>query len=202
MFRHLLYPFLPYRSMLVPILVMSAIAVPCWLVFRLYRLRTSGQRVSFARELLLLVFVVYLSGLAAVTLEPNHPSRAVAETMVPVELQPDLASLTCSSALLPPGSTAQGFCVRNARGNLLLFIPLGILLPLIWRRLRFWKGLQIAIAVSCSIELLQYVSRTWGSYRTADVNDFILNVLGAGLGLGLVTLLRLRQSTRPTTQRA
>ena len=202
MFRHLLYPFLPYRSMLVPILVMSAIAVPCWLIVRLYRVRTSGQPMSFPRELLLLVFVVYLSGLAAVTLEPNHPSRAVAETMVPVELQPDLASLTCSSALLPPGSTAQGFCVRNARGNLLLFIPLGILLPLIWRRLRFWKGLQIAIAVSCSIELLQYVSRTWGSYRTADVNDFILNVLGAGLGLGLVTLLRLRQSTRPTTQRA
>jgi hypothetical protein len=27
-------------------------------------------------------------------------------------------------------------------------------------------------------------------------------VLGAGLGLGLVSLLRLRQSTRPATQRA
>jgi glycopeptide antibiotics resistance protein len=202
MLRHLLYPFLPYRSFAIPILVLSAIAVPCWLIFRLYRLRTSGQPVSFRRELLLLIFVVYLSGLAAVTLEPNHPSRAVAEAMVPVELHPDLASLTCSSALLTSGSTAQGFCVRNARGNLLLFIPLGILLPLVWRRLRFWKGLQIAIAVSCSIELLQYVSRAWGSYRTADVNDFILNVLGAGLGLGLVSLLRLRQSTRPATQRA
>jgi len=202
MLRHLLYPFLPYRSFLVPILVLSAIAVPCWLVVRLYRLRTSGQPVSFHRELLLLIFVVYLSALAAVTLEPNHPSRAVAEAMVNVELRPDLASLTCSSALLPSGSTAQGFCVRNARGNLLLFIPLGILLPLVWRRLRFWKGLQIAIAVSCSIELLQYVSRVWGSYRTADVNDFILNVLGAALGLGLVTLLRLREGTRRAVQRA
>ncbi len=202
MLRHLLYPFLPYRSFAIPILVLSAIAVPCWLILRLYRLRTSGRPMSFQRELLLLIFVAYLSGLAAVTLEPNHPSRAVAEAMVPVELHPDLASLTCSSALLPSGSTAQGFCVRNARGNLLLFIPFGILLPLIWRRLRFWNGLQIAIAVSCSIELLQYVSRAWGSYRTADVNDFILNVLGAGLGLGLVLLLRLRQSTRPATQRA
>jgi glycopeptide antibiotics resistance protein len=202
MLRHLLYPFLPYRSLIAPILVLSAIAVPCWLIFRLYRLRTSGQPVSFQRELLLLIFVAYLSGLAAVTLEPNHPSRAVAEAMLNVELRPDLASLTCSSALLPQGSTAQGFCVRNARGNLLLFIPLGILLPLLWRRLRFWRGLQIAIAVSCSIELLQYVSRSWGSYRTADVNDFILNVLGAGLGLGLVTLLRLREGTRRAVQRA
>jgi glycopeptide antibiotics resistance protein len=202
MFRQLLYPFLPYRSFVFPILVLSAIAVPCWLVFRLYRLRTRGHPLSLPREILLLTVVLYLSGLAAVTLEPNHPSRLVAEAMVPIELHPDLASLTCSSALLPRGSTVQGFCVRNARGNFLLFIPLGILLPLVWRRLRFWRGIQIAIALSVSIELLQYLSRAWGSYRTADVNDFILNVLGAGLGLGLVSLLRLRQGPRPAVPRA
>lgn len=38
MFRHLLYPFLPYRSFAVPMIVVSAIAIPCWVVFRLYRL--------------------------------------------------------------------------------------------------------------------------------------------------------------------
>lgn len=31
-----------------------------------------------------------------------------------------LASLTCSSAILPSGSD-RGFCMRNARGNVLLF---------------------------------------------------------------------------------
>jgi glycopeptide antibiotics resistance protein len=195
MFRHLLYPFLPYRSFAVPILVLSAITVPCWLVFRLYRLRTPGHRLSIRREILLLTVVLYLSGLAAVTLVPSHPSRMVAEATVGMQLRPNLASLTCSSALLPSGSTARAFCVRNARGNVLLFIPLGILLPLVWRRLRFWRGMQIAIALSCSIELLQYLSRAWGSYRTADVNDVVLNVLGASLGLALVSLLRLRGGT-------
>jgi glycopeptide antibiotics resistance protein len=184
-----LFPFLPYRSIAFPFLVVSAIAVPCWLVFRLYRLRTSGHRLSFQREILLLTFVVYLSGLVAATLIPNHSSRFVAETAVGIELHPSLASLTCSSATLPRGSTARAFCVRNARGNALLFFPLGILLPLVWRRLRFWSGMQIAIAVSCSIELVQYLSRAWG-HRTADVNDVILNVLGASLGLALVFLLR------------
>jgi len=202
MFRHLLYPFLPYRSFAVPILVLSAIVVPCWLVFRLYRRRTSGQRLSFQREILLLTFVLYLSGLAAVTLEPNRPSRMVAETMVRFELRPSLASLTCSSASLPSGSTAQGFCRRNARGNFVLFIPLGLLLPLVWRRLRFWTGIQIAIALSCGIELLQFLSMAWGSYRTADVNDVVLNVLGAGLGLGLWSLLRIREVIRPAVRRA
>lgn len=202
MLRHLLYPLLPYRSFAFPILVLSAIAVPCWLVFRLYRLRASGHALSFQREILLLIVVLYLSALAAVTLEPNRPSRMVAESMVRFELRPNLASLTCSSASLPRGSTAQSFCVRNARGNLLLFIPLGILLPLVWRRLRFWKGIQIAIALSCSIELLQFLSMAWGSYRTADVNDVVLNVLGACLGLVLVSPLRLRQGNRRAVARA
>jgi glycopeptide antibiotics resistance protein len=201
MFRQLAYPFLVYRSIFFPFLVLSAIAVPCWLVFRLYRLRTPGHRLSFHREILLLTFVVYLSGLAAATLEPNHSSRYRAEATVGIDLHPNLASLTCSSSNLPRGSTAHAFCVRNARGNVVLFFPLGILLPLVWRRLRFWRGIQIAIALSVSIELAQYVSRTWGINRTADVNDVALNVLGACLGLALVFLLRLFRGTRPAVPR-
>jgi glycopeptide antibiotics resistance protein len=202
MVRLFVYPFLVYRSLAFPFLVLSAITVPCWLVFRLYRLRTPGHGLSFHREILLLTFVVYLSGLAAATLIPNHNSRLRAEATVRIELHPNLASLTCSSATLPRGSKARFFCVYNAAGNVLLFFPLGILIPLVWRRLRFWSGLQIAIAVSCSIELVQYLSSAWGSYRLADVNDVILNGLGACLGLGLVFLLRLRRGTRPEVPRA
>lgn len=193
MLRELLYPFLPYRSLAFPILVLSSIVVPCWLVFRAYRHRTRRRPLSLPRELLLLAFVVYLSGLAAVTLAPNRSPRLRAEGTGGIELQPSLASLTCSSALLPRGSSAQGFCVRNARGNVLLFLPLGILLPLVWRQLRFWRGMQIAIVLSFGIELLQYLSSAWGSYRAADVNDLILNVLGACPGLALVSLFRSRQ---------
>jgi glycopeptide antibiotics resistance protein len=197
-----LYPLLPYRSFFFPFLVLSLIALPLWLGFRLYRRRTTGHRVSLTREVLLLIFVVYLSGLAAATLTPSRSSRYRADNTVGIELRPDPASLTCSSAARPSGSTAHSFCVRNARGNLLLFLPLGILLPLVWKRLRFWGGVRIAIALSVSIETLQYLSRTWGINRTADVNDVVLNVLGACLGLLLVSLLRLRPGIRPAVLRA
>ena len=202
MFRQLLYPFLPYRSFAFPILVLSAIVVPCWLVFRLYRHRARGHPLSFRREALLLTVVLYLCALVAATLTPNRSSKLRAEGRGGIELHPRMASLTCSSASLPRGSTAQAFCVHNARGNVMLFFPLGILMPLVWRHLRFWKGIQIAIALSCSIELLQYLSSAWGSYRAADVNDVILNVLGACLGLALVSLLRLLRRTRPAVARA
>lgn len=178
MFPRFLYPFLIYRDIVFPFLVLSAIAVPCWLVFRLYRTRASGHRLPFHRECLLLTVVVYLAGVAAATLMPNHGSRARAQATAGIELHPDLASLTCSSPSLPSGSSARAFCVRNAAGNFALFVPLGILIPLVWRCLRFWHGLLIAIAFSCSIEIVQYFSRAWGSYRLADVNDVILNSLG------------------------
>jgi glycopeptide antibiotics resistance protein len=200
MLRHLLYPLLPYRSIVYPFLVLSAIVVPCWLVFRLYRSRTSRHSASFGRELVLLAFIVYLSGLAAATLEPNR-SRAAVSATDGLELRPNVASLTCSSATSWRSSTARGFCMRNARGNVALFIPLGFLIPLVWPRRRFWSGLQIALAVSISIEVLQYLSRPW-SNRLADVNDVILNVAGAAVGLAVISLLRWRPRARAEIARA
>jgi glycopeptide antibiotics resistance protein len=83
----------------------------------------------------------------------------------------------------------------------MLFFPLGILLPLAWSGLRLRRALLVAIALSASIELFQYLSSAWGSYRAADVNDVILNVLGACIGLALVALLRLRRGARPAVPR-
>ena len=197
MFRQLLYLFLPYRSFLAPILALSAIVVPCWLAFRFYRHRARGRVLSWARELLLLTFVLYLSAVVAVTLSPNRSTRLLAAGTGGIEVRPKLASLICSAASLPAGSTAHAFCVHNARGNLMLFFPLGILPPLVWPRLRFWRGMQIAIALSVCIEILQYLSSAWGSYRAADVNDVILNVAGAGAGLALMSLVRFRRGARP-----
>src|SRR5205814_9947457 len=128
-----------------------------------YRHRPSWYPLSFRREIPLLAFVVYLSGLAAVTLIPNHNSRLAAQAAMGIDLYPNLASLTCSSASLPRGSTARAFCVHNARGNVMLFFPLGILIPLVWTHLRFWRGMLIAIALSSSIELVQYFSRAWSN---------------------------------------
>jgi glycopeptide antibiotics resistance protein len=201
MIPRFLYPLLPYRSILFPFFILCAITVPCWLIFRIYHHRTSGDALSFRREILLLTFVVYLSGLAAATLEPNQSSRYRVDTTAGFDLHPSLASLTCSSATLPSGSTEHSFCVRNARGNALLFFPLGILMPLVWMRLRFRNAVLIAIAVSCSIEIVQYVARGWIN-RLADVNDVILNVFGACLGLAVVFLLRWRPGARPVVARA
>ena len=61
--------------------------------------------------------------------------------------------------------------------NVFVFVPPGILLATMgWRLLAV---LGAALATSLAIELAQYLT-DWG--RTADVNDLITNVAGAGVG--------------------
>lgn len=199
MYPRILYPLLRYRGAVEqlgpPFLVLCAITLPCWAIYRWYRLRKSGHDLSLGRELLLLTFVIYLLGLGSLTLAPAHASRARQAQLraepetAGIELQPNLASLTCSGANRPGVSHNRSFCMDNAVGNVLLFFPLGVLLPLVFRRVRFWSGLGIAIMLSSSIEIAQYFTRAWGSNRSSDINDVILNSAGACFGLVVVSLV-------------
>ncbi len=75
--------------------------------------------------------------------------------------------------------------VTNLLGNILLFIPLGLLPPLLWSWSRkLWKTLLLAAGIMTAIELLQMFLLV----GTCDVDDLILNVTGAAIGYGLYKL--------------
>lgn len=69
--------------------------------------------------------------------------------------------------------------------NILMFVPFGLLLPMVFPRLRAcWKTLLAALGITVLIEVLQYFTG-----RSADIDDVIMNVLGAVVGYGLFALL-------------
>jgi len=76
-------------------------------------------------------------------------------------------------------------------GNFIMLFPLGIYLPLLLKRLRrlsgFFAVLLIAFLVSLGIEVLQLAS----SYRSTDIDDLILNTMGACLGFVTYQLLKI-----------
>lgn len=70
--------------------------------------------------------------------------------------------------------------------NVILFIPLGIFLPLLWKQYRFfWKTLLLGFFASLFLEGMQIFT-----YRASDINDLITNTAGTVLGffLGRVML--------------
>ena len=68
--------------------------------------------------------------------------------------------------------------IKNSILNVLLFLPLGFLVPLFCGRFRgFHAALLLGLSVSLFIELTQVFT-----YRISDINDLITNTLGAALG--------------------
>ena len=68
--------------------------------------------------------------------------------------------------------------------NVLMFVPLGFLMPVLWRQ-TWWQTLLIALAAILCIELIQPFFA-----RSFDVDDILLNFAGGVLGLLLSAIPR------------
>jgi glycopeptide antibiotics resistance protein len=85
--------------------------------------------------------------------------------------------------------------LAGAAGNVVLFLPLGFLLPMLAPRLgRFWPTVGAGFALSAAIELSQVA---FPGVRRADVNDVLMNTLGAALGYLLYRLVAITTWSRP-----
>ena len=75
----------------------------------------------------------------------------------------------------------------NIIGNILMFIPVGILLPVCFERLdKFGKAVLSAAVFSLFIEVTQLVCIG----RHTDIDDLILNTAGGAIGACIVFLIR------------
>jgi glycopeptide antibiotics resistance protein len=75
--------------------------------------------------------------------------------------------------------------------NIIMFVPFGALVPLLWRWTRpVGRLTALAFGTSLAIELTQLLFLVLlNSRRTVDINDLIANTGGALLGLGLLRLI-------------
>ncbi len=81
-------------------------------------------------------------------------------------------------------------CVINLAGNVVLFVPAGILMPAIWKRQRnFFLFLLTCLAAITFIEIGQLVTLL----GSCDVDDLILNVTGMVLGFLLYHIFRKKE---------
>jgi glycopeptide antibiotics resistance protein len=87
----------------------------------------------------------------------------------------------------------QGYEVVQFAANIVLFVPFGALVLLIWRRAGVLHAIAAGAAVSAVIELLQHLVRP---ERFASVQDFWANTLGTAVGAGVVWVVRRRRRIR------
>jgi len=74
------------------------------------------------------------------------------------------------------------FALFNLVGNVVLFIPLGIFIPVVFPKTdTFCRTMLWAAAVMLCVEIVQLVSLL----GSLDVDDLILNLVGAAIGYGI-----------------
>jgi len=80
------------------------------------------------------------------------------------------------------GSINMDIPIKNLAGNLFLFLPMGIFLPYLIKRSNKISVFSILMVILLFvIEVIQLVTRR-GSF---DIDDIILNMLGALIGFGI-----------------
>ena len=77
--------------------------------------------------------------------------------------------------------------VWNVAGNTAMFVPSGIVLPILYKKLNcLWKTAAVGALISLCIERLQLPFAS----RASDIDDLILNTLGTAVGYGIYAIVR------------
>lgn len=142
--------------------VAAVIMIPLFLIlnhFRFHNIKTT---------LFYLVFALYLAGVYAVVGLPNISY---------IRFEPNLNLIPLTGMMSDLSDTLL---------NVVLFIPLGLFLHLLWKPFRRISAVMLfGFCFSLAIEVLQMFT-----FRATDVNDLITNTSGTLAGYGLGRLIR------------
>ena len=144
-----------------------------------------GYKLSLGHILIVYIFVYYLTCVLNITEIPSirdivYNSFGII-TPKGLNIPPDQFNL------IPFRWITEGVraYIENIE-NILLFIPLGFLLPCIWKKYEvLWKTALSGITFSLIIEMSQLFNK-----RITDIDDLLMNTLGAVIGWLIFWLLK------------
>ncbi|MGI1659278.1 MAG: VanZ family protein [Desulfitobacterium sp.] len=133
-----------------------------------------GYKLSIEHIVIVCIFIYYLTGVLSFTGIPSL-TDIVANSfgvITPRGFSFPLAEIN----LIPLYWLTEG--IRPYIENIVLFIPLGLMLPCIWNRYEvLWRTALSGLTLSLLIELSQLFNS-----RITDIDDLLMNTLGAVIG--------------------
>ena len=172
----------------IPFLPVEAVYTAVWLTVRI-AVWLKNRQADWKREALLLLMYINLAVIIRFSFFPMARADGHVQPLVF-----DLASAFPFRVNAVPLVKLFDYEIKrelllNVIGNVAMFIPSGMILPIVCRRLdTFPKVLAAGAGMSLCIEILQLPF----SVRASDVDDLILNTLGVIAGYGIYTLIRHR----------
>lgn len=159
--------------------------------FRYGYLKKHSLSVIWKREVVQFLLVCYIAGLFNLVLTPNNLWTAIWFYVFNGYSGSSVGPLFAFNFNFVPtlylclrGDMVIGSWVKTMLiGNVLMYMPLGIFLPCCFKKLRGRRAVLAFIAVPAAIEIIQPVIG-----RSFDVDDIVMNFIGALLGYLLFVL--------------
>lgn len=160
------------------IFIIMILSLPIYYVikFKILKYNTPNKK----REVIMLVFILYMIGLTSQAILPkfiidfngihNIELGTHRVNMMPFKFLKDIYNETILKGDIV-------FFLINIVGNTLLFVPIGICVPLIWN-ISYKKVMLIGFCYTLFIELTQMIMP-----RVSDIDDIILNSFGVYIGI-------------------
>lgn len=175
----------------------AVVIFECFYPYRKRALKAMELRSTAYREVGLIIFVLTIFGILAVTLWPIYISRNNDGIWGDIVLLTARPSLSYNVNLIPFRGTLDFVetirsgnivliisGVVNIVGNMAMFILVGFFPALLFRHPTLKRSLLIGLSISLLIEICQYFIG-----RTVDIDDVILNTLGATCGYVIYMLI-------------
>lgn len=164
-----------------------------YIIFRFLKLKKNNSDINYKKEISYLIFVCYIVGLFNLVLVPRNFWNTIWHNIFyNLNENPFEGIFDFSYNFIPTiykiiiGEYALGSWVKTMIiGNLLMFIPMGILLSLCFKNFKKKNMFNYAILIPLAIEVIQLVVG-----RSFDIDDLIMNFLGIVIGYYIVELLK------------
>lgn len=172
---HYIRDMVPYMIALLPVILIVR-------AFRVYSMRKKDISTNVFHESGMVLFMVFLVGLASQTILTDFELTVGTNMFSRVNLIPLKVIRETYYEVFINGNEA--YFHVNFWGNIIIFVPIGIFIPLLFHNITLKKAAAIGFLVSLCIEVCQLPIN-----RATDVDDLWLNTLGAVLGYFLYLLM-------------
>lgn len=141
--------------------------IPVYLLIR-FIIYLKTKKLNLKKEIIYLLFISYLTSLLTLTIIPKE-NTPKGFNIIPLKIIYD--------SIIEFNNENIYYFIISLLGNIIIFIPIGILLPLI-KKLKDKQVILYGFLLSLSIEFIQLFQNRW-----VDIDDLILNTLGTFIGL-------------------
>lgn len=165
-------------------IIISLISMALWIIYRLYNV-VKNKRINIAREIILFIFFVYFLFLLLLTIFKGGRIEFSNQFNSFMYREHGLLGII---NVVPIKETINTFMhsetgmrnsLRNLIGNILVFMPLGFFIPLLFEK---FNNLKKVLKVGCLSSLAIELSQLFVGSNVCDIDDVIYNTLGALAG--------------------